>query len=143
MGWVHDSRQTKTYVHLSMRDQDSAILRAYGIKVDEDKTIREERPKECTRCHQLNPSDEKYCRNCLMPFDISTALEIEEKERNITKALIQSEVLDSLLAEVLKSVPENSRLQVLVTTLEKVVKDPEKKEKLLEKLSNILEKGKD
>ena len=143
MGWVHGSRQTKTYVHLSMRDQDSAILRAYGIKVDEDKTIREERPKECPRCHQLNPSDAKYCRNCWMPFDISTALEIEEKERNITKALIQSEVLDSLLAEVLKSVPENSRLQVLVTILEKVVKDPEKKEKLLEELSNLLRKGKD
>jgi len=33
MGWVHGSKQTRTYVHLSLRDQDNAILKAYGIKV--------------------------------------------------------------------------------------------------------------
>ncbi len=32
MGWVHGSRQTRTYIHLSMRDHDNAILKAYGIK---------------------------------------------------------------------------------------------------------------
>jgi len=57
MGWVHGSKQTRTYVHLSLRDQDNAILKAYGIKVPEDETIKEDKPKESPRCHTLNPSD--------------------------------------------------------------------------------------
>ncbi|MEM0132284.1 hypothetical protein [Acidiplasma sp.] len=60
MGWVHGSRQTRTYIHLSMRDQDNAILKAYGIKIDENKII-EPMPKKCPRCNALNPEDAKYC----------------------------------------------------------------------------------
>lgn len=36
MGWIHDSRMTQTYVHLSGRDQDNAILKAYGIDVKDE-----------------------------------------------------------------------------------------------------------
>ncbi|WMT43656.1 MAG: hypothetical protein RE469_05450 [Cuniculiplasma divulgatum] len=40
MGRVHGSSMTQTYVHLSGRDQDNAILKAYGIEVkDEAKEI--------------------------------------------------------------------------------------------------------
>jgi integrase len=138
MGWVHGSKQTRTYVHLSLRDQDNAILKAYGIKVNEDETIKEDRPKECPRCHALNPSDAQYCRNCWMPFDIGTALEIEAKEKKVTEALIQSGVIDNIMVEVLKSIPESSRLQVLVTALENVVKEPEKKEKVKMQLAKLL-----
>ena len=46
MEWVHGSQMTAIYVHLSGRDQDDAILKAYGIDVKEDKII-EEKPKKC------------------------------------------------------------------------------------------------
>ena len=36
MGWVPGSSQTATYVHLSGRDLDSAILKMKGIKIEED-----------------------------------------------------------------------------------------------------------
>ncbi|MEM3192613.1 MAG: tyrosine-type recombinase/integrase [Candidatus Parvarchaeota archaeon] len=137
MGWIHGSRQTRTYVHLSMRDQDNAILKAYGIKVNEDDTIKEDRPKECPRCHQLNPSDATYCRNCWMPFDIKVALDIEEKEKMTAEALEKSGVLDSILLDVLKKVPENSKMQMLVTILENVSQDPEKRRKVRETLNQI------
>ncbi len=50
MGWVHGSRMTQTYVHLSGRDQDRAILKAYGIEMNEDKPIESSMPVKCPRC---------------------------------------------------------------------------------------------
>ena len=38
-----------------MRDQDNAILKAYGININEKNEI-EEKPKKCPRCDYLNPS---------------------------------------------------------------------------------------
>lgn len=142
MGWVHGSKQTRTYVHLSMRDQDNAILKAYGIKVKEEDKIKEDRPKECPRCHQMNASDAIYCRNCWLPFNVETALELEEKERKATEALIESGVIDSIMVEVLKSIPENSKLQVLVTVLENAMKDPEKRERVKVQMRKLLENDK-
>lgn len=49
-GWVHGSRMTQTYVHLSGQDQDNAILRAYGIEIKEDNPIETQRPSLCQRC---------------------------------------------------------------------------------------------
>jgi hypothetical protein len=35
---------TQTYVHISGRDQDNAILRAYGIEIKEDNPIETQKP---------------------------------------------------------------------------------------------------
>ena len=125
MGWVHGSRQTRTYVHLSLRDQDNAILKAYGIKVPENETIQEDKPKECPRCHTLNPSDAQYCRNCWMPFDIKMAIEIEEKEKEIEGKIKESSVIDSMVKQLIDKAPETAKIQLLNTVLENIVKDPE------------------
>jgi len=125
MGWVHGSRQTRTYVHLSLRDQDNAILKAYGIKVPENETIQEDKPKECPRCHTLNPSDAQYCRNCWMPFDIKTAIEIEEKEKEIERKIKESSAIDSMVKELIDKAPETAKIQLLNTVLENIMKNPE------------------
>ena len=59
MGWVHGSRMTQTYVHLSGRDQDIAILKAYGIAVKKEKPIESQKPSLCPRCKE--PNDPKAC----------------------------------------------------------------------------------
>jgi len=137
MGWVHGSRQTRTYVHLSLRDQDNAILKAYGIKAPENETIQEDKPKECPRCHTLNPSDAQYCRNCWMPFDVKIALDMEEKEKKTIEALKQSDVVDPLVKKLIEDAPETAKLQLLVSLLQEIVKDPEKVKKLQKNLKNI------
>ena len=134
MGWVHGSRQTRTYVHLSLRDQDNAILKAYGIKVPENETIQEDKPKECPRCHTLNPSDAQYCRNCWMPFDVKIALDMEEKERKTIEAIKRTDVVDPLVKKLIDEAPETAKLQLLVSLLQEIVKDPEKVRKLQESL---------
>jgi hypothetical protein len=113
MGWVHGSRQTRTYVHLSLRDQDNAILKAYGIKVDEDETIKEDRPKECQRCHELNPSDATYCRKCWLPFTQEQAIEFQEEENELTNFLENSKVLDPNLVNMIKEAKPEERTIVL------------------------------
>ena len=137
MGWVHGSRQTRTYVHLSLRDQDNAILKAYGIKAPENETIQEDKPKECPRCHTLNPSDAQYCRNCWMPFDVKIALDMEEKEKKTIEALKQSDIVDPLVKKLIEDAPETAKLQLLVSLLQEIVKDPEKVKKLQKNLKNI------
>jgi len=137
MGWIHGSRQTRTYVHLSLRDQDNAILKAYGIKAPENETIQEDKPKECPRCHTLNPSDAQYCRNCWMPFDVKIALDMEEKEKKTIEALKQSDVVDPLVKKLIEDAPETAKLQLLVSLLQEIVKDPEKVKKLQKNLKNI------
>jgi len=137
MGWVHGSKQTRTYVHLSLRDQDNAILKAYGIKVPENETIQEDKPKECPRCHTLNPSDAQYCRNCWMPFDVKIALDMEEKERKTIEALKRSDVVDPLVKKLIEDAPENAKIELLATLLEEISKDPEKVNKLRSALNRI------
>jgi len=134
MGWVHGSRQTRTYVHLSLRDQDNAILKAYGIKVPENETIQEDKPKECPRCHTLNPSDAQYCRNCWMPFDIKMAIEIEEKEKEITENLKRTSLMDPILKNVIDSLSADDRVKILKALLEKIISEPDLKKKLIDEL---------
>ncbi|MCW6158351.1 MAG: tyrosine-type recombinase/integrase [Thermoplasmatales archaeon] len=134
MGWVHGSKQTRTYVHLSLRDQDNAILKAYGIKVNEDDSIKEDRPKECPRCHTLNPSDAQYCRNCWMPFDIKTAIEMEEKKKEIEKQVSVNAAVDPLFKKLLNDLPDNAKVSALIALLEDISSDPEKLKKFREGL---------
>jgi len=136
MGWVHGSKQTRTYVHLSLRDQDNAILKAYGIKVPEDNTIKEDRPKECPRCHTLNPSDAQYCRNCWMPFDIKVALDMEEKKKKAIEAINKSDAVDPLVKKLIDDAPETATLQLLVSLMKEIAKDPDKIKKLREVITD-------
>jgi len=137
MGWVHGSKQTRTYVHLSLRDQDNAILKAYGIKVPENETIQEDKPKECPRCHTLNPSDAQYCRNCWMPFDVKIALDMEEKEKKTIEAIKRTDVVDPLVKKLIEDAPDNAKIELLATLLEEISKDPEKVNKLRSALNRI------
>ena len=87
MGWIHGSRQTRTYVHLSAKDQDRAILKAYGKDVEESENEKEPTPIKCARCGSLNPSNANYFRMCWLPLTIEATLELKEKEEHIQKEL--------------------------------------------------------
>ena len=129
MGWIHGSRQTQTYVHLSLRDQDNAILKGYGKEAKEDREIsKENEPKECPRCRTLNESTAKYCRNCWLPFDIKEALEAEEKEQEIEKAVEESNVLSPLVKALIKNASQTDKVKALNTLLGSLLNDPEMKE---------------
>jgi integrase len=129
MGWVHGSKQTKTYVHLSLRDQDNAILKAYGIKIKEDETIKEEMPKECPRCHRSNPSTSLFCNTCGMPLDVKTTIELDEKRKEVESMLIGSSVVDNGTKELLKTFDPEFKDKLLEAVLSQIVNNPQLRDK--------------
>ena len=78
-GWSGDSRMASTYVHLSGRDIDNAVLQANGMKVPE-----QEKPKLtvklCQRCQFSNMFEATYCAGCGATMDISAAMNAQEAE---------------------------------------------------------------
>ena len=54
MGWIPGTKQMATYVHLSGKQTDKAILKAYGIEVQDNGTS-EPMPVKCPRCGEANP----------------------------------------------------------------------------------------
>lgn len=124
MGWVHGSRMTQTYVHLSGRDQDSAILKAYGIETRKD-IIIEDKPKKCPRCSELNPSNARYCHNCWLPFVEALALEYQDREKEIEKTIEGSDAVPGITKALIEKAPEAFKSKLVEGVLEEILKDPE------------------
>ncbi len=67
-GWVQGSEQPGTYVHLSGRDADDAILELYGMKRNARKDIGLLRPKPCAACKLVNAFNCEVCIGCGAPI---------------------------------------------------------------------------
>ena len=116
MGWIHGSKQTQTYVHLSGKQQDLAILKAYGVNVEED-TGSENLPKKCPRCSNSNPYNSTKCRICWMPLTTDEAIKQIEKENAISEILKSGDLISETHKQLLQNLPEESKLDVLATLL--------------------------
>jgi len=66
MGWVHGSSMTRTYVHLSGKDMDRIILKAYGVEVREESEALDNQLGKCIWCSAMNSLKSKYCLRCGM-----------------------------------------------------------------------------
>lgn len=72
-GWVHGSEQPGTYVHLSGRDADDAMLELYGIKKNKAKDILLLMPRRCERCQLVNAFNCDVCIGCGSPIRTVTS----------------------------------------------------------------------
>lgn len=79
-GWVHGSRMTDVYVHLSVKEVDEAILRANGIEIQDDK-----KPQtiQCPRCMTLNTSNNRFCYRCGAVLDLKMAVYLDDKMKSL------------------------------------------------------------
>lgn len=109
-GWTQGSDMPATYVHLSGRDVDKAILSIYGKVVDE-REGEEVRVKTCPRCGKENPPDAEYCMRCRMVLDERAAVEAERRERELLE-LITEDILERLIEEKIKHVLKECCLNV-------------------------------
>jgi len=104
-GWVQGSDMPSTYVHLSGRDVDGAILNLYGLKEDKGKDKEEFSPVKCPRCGTMNSPGGKFCIKCGMPLDIKAAIEIENERKkmdDIMSALMKDSEVQRLMARKIK-----------------------------------------
>jgi integrase len=84
MGWVQGSQEAATYVHLSGRDMDKAILALHGLAEEE-----QEKDKfkiiECPRCNIKNDPSAKYCKGCSLGLDEKTVMEYDQHKELAAK----------------------------------------------------------
>lgn len=103
-GWVQSSRMASVYVHLSGRDVDNALLATYGLAKKEEEVKDKFQPLNCARCNERNSPISKFCHRCGSPLDAGTAIKLEEKLKSVDAVMLA------------------------------LMKDPEFKEKLLQKM---------
>ena len=128
MGWVPGTKQMATYVHLSGKQTDTAILKAYGVEV-QDEGISEPMPIKCPRCGEPNPSESSYCRKCWLPLTIEATMELKEKEEHIQKELEGRGMISPQVKALIENMPETERTGILASIIETALKEKEKKEK--------------
>jgi len=104
-GWVQGSKMTSTYVHLSGRDIDSAILKLHGLKEEKKEQEEEFTPKKCHRCEKMNPSTGKFCLRCGAPLDLETVMKVEEKRNEMDNTMT------ILLKDLLKDPEIQARIE--------------------------------
>lgn len=140
MGWVHGSRMSRTYVHLSDEDIDNAVLKVYGIEKKKEKQSIEYRPRVCSRCHTENPTINEYCLKCGLPLDHNKLIELEQKEEEVEKALLDSSVLDSSSKSLLKMFDPQFKDKILEVLLQQIMENPKMKDKFREEFQKELGK---
>lgn len=94
-GWSGSSRMASTYVHLSGRDVDEALLKAYGIKVEENRNKESNLIKVCPRCNEVNNVFSTFCKKCGFILDTSFANSLS--------------IFDEFIFEFLKRLAERDR----------------------------------
>jgi len=98
-GWIQGSDMPSTYVHMSGRDVDNAILAMNGVIPHETKKEKHIVPRICPRCEAINSYDCVTCTKCNAILDMTYAIEIQEKQESIVRMREQS---DALMNELLK-----------------------------------------
>jgi site-specific recombinase XerD len=105
LGWTLSSRMPATYVHLSGRNVDDALLNMYGIK-----NTKEEATRHCPRCRSVNEQLCRYCRQCGLPFGVDIAMSAEqerEKYDGLMSRLMESQDVKEAIARALDRMKNN------------------------------------
>lgn len=89
-GWTGDSRMASTYVHLSGRDIDSAVLRASGREVKEEFSKPKLSVKVCPRCRYENAVSAVHCMRCGAALDVSNTMRDEEERKALMEAMLEA-----------------------------------------------------
>ena len=114
----------QTYVHLSGRDQDNAILKGYGLQPKEEKLIESQRPSLCQRCREPNDPKARFCWKCGMILDKSlTVGKLKEEAKRIEDTIMRSEVVDVPTKKIIKSFPTEFKDLILETVLKQIVEN--------------------
>lgn len=96
-GWIQGSGMPATYVHMSGREVDTAILEMNGIKDENKKEESKLKPRTCPRCDTINSANSKHCNKCAGVLDLKYAMELEEKQRETLSMRNDSDKLMNML----------------------------------------------
>jgi ribosomal protein L40E len=107
-----------TYIHLSGRSIDNALLKLNGIKTEDEVNDEEHklRIRVCLRCQEPNSPTNSFCSRCGSPLDVKTEMQVHEEEVKIDglmdNLLESPEVKEPLLSK-LRALGMRRRFEVL------------------------------
>jgi len=81
-GWTQSSDMASTYVHLSGRDVDNALLQMHGLAREDNSKENVLKVKICSRCKEDNDPISDFCKRCGSALELNIALNLEEERRN-------------------------------------------------------------
>lgn len=101
-GWIHGSKMSGTYVHLSGKQIDDAILGIYGKKKKED-ILPELMSTACPRCKKENGPASSFCVQCGLPLNLDAMQEAQtsqEKLMHVIEMIMKNDEIRKMLDEV-------------------------------------------
>jgi len=108
-GWIQGSNMPSTYVHLSGREVDKAIIEMNGLE-DKRAEKKEARVKVCPRCEAINDVNDVYCSKCSFILDEKEAVKVDsERKEEEQMTQLAKKILNKLserLPEVKKMIDE-------------------------------------
>lgn len=112
LGWTAGSTMAATYVHLSGRDIDNAILSMHGIETEEaEKKAEKQKEKRCPRCKELlTKEDAQFCYLCGMPLNQMAEQDLGDTVSTMIATLFQAMETDPQVAERFKKIITQSSL---------------------------------
>jgi site-specific recombinase XerD/phage FluMu protein Com len=84
MGWVQGSQEAATYVHLSGRDMDRAVLGMHGL-VEAETEKEKFKTIKCPRCNIKNSPGSKFCSGCSLALDEKSVMEFDAQKDQATQ----------------------------------------------------------
>lgn len=120
MGWVHGSQMTRVYIHDNDKAQDIAVLKAYGIQIDEEEIIKENGPVKCPRCFEPNDGKNVFCWKCGTVLSIAEARKQKEKEMQVIEGMEKAQLLKEGQKEIMEKLSEEELSKILLGMLRKL-----------------------
>jgi integrase/recombinase XerD len=101
-GWTQGSKMTQIYVHLSGRNMDDTLLKAYGITKENTPKEKDLAPTQCPRCGTVNGATGKFCYKCGAALDMITAINVDKERASLTMELMNIIRQEPALLDLLK-----------------------------------------
>lgn len=99
-GWVQGSDMAATYVHLSGRDVDDALLKLHGLVRSGHKQEEKLRVRDCSRCKEHNSPISQFCTKCGLPLD-NSLIETIEHDRKASDGMMNKLMEDKEFRELM------------------------------------------
>jgi integrase/recombinase XerD len=119
LGWVHGSDSPRTYVHMSGRDVDAAIMEMHGLGHSEKKS--ESTVKKCPFCETMNSIESKICYLCKRPLEITAegVLNLEDEVKELRKELNEMKTKAAAfdISALLEGLKENPEAQDVIVEM--------------------------
>ena len=108
MGWIQGSKEAATYVHLSGRDMDKAILKMHGLQ-DMEEEESKFKTITCPRCGTINTPESKFCGQCSLGLDLRAVIDYERTSKETLQNIDDSDKLKNILDVLIKKVEKLER----------------------------------